>query len=114
MMAEADGRVTIDERRIIESVFVQKFGVTNESEADHIERLAGELESPADLSYIRNMDAEKKEYVTAFWEALMAVDGEINGKELVLMNLVSNLCELPEMTVGRATEILSIDLNQYK
>jgi len=66
------------------------------------------------MSYIRRMNAEKKEYVAAFLGALMAVDGKIDGKELVLMNLVVNLCELPNITSDRVTDILSIDFNVKK
>jgi len=114
LMAQADGKVTMDESTMIESVITQKLGLIDESEANRIKRLAGELESPAEMSYIRRMNAEKKEYVAAFLGALMAVDGKIDGKELVLMNLVVNLCELPNITSDRVTDILSIDFNVKK
>jgi len=107
LMAQADGKVTEEERGMIAFEFNQRLGVTSKTESDRISNLAAELEPSAELSYISRMNAEKKEYVTAFLGMLMAIDGEIDGKELVLVNLVTDLCDLPGMSLARASEILS-------
>ena len=54
------------------------------------------------LSIIRQMDLERKKYITGFLASIMAADGNIDDSEIKMWSLISYLADLPPMTVGEA------------
>lgn len=60
------------------------------------------MESSLAIALIAGMDDERKKYVASYLGTIMAADGDIDDRELVLWQLVSTLCDLPTMSVGDA------------
>lgn len=64
------------------------------------------------ISILSDMSDNKKEVVSAFLGALMAVDGDIDDKELLLWNFVSAICSFPIMTIEEAIATFQQYINQ--
>lgn len=101
-MANADGKVEKKELAYI-ALELARFGVRD---SDPILKGAMEMDSTTALSIVEKMTNEEKRYVTAYLGTLMAVDGKIDGKELALWNLTSAICNLPEMNISEAVDII--------
>ena len=97
-MAAADGKLEKNELTYI-ALELGRFGV---KDATPILKGAEEMDPTIALSIVSKMSSEEKKYVTAYLGALMAVDGEIDEKELALWNLTSSLCNLPTMNISDA------------
>ena len=48
------------------------------------------------------MEEELKKYDASYLVVIMVSDGDVNEQELILWNLVSTLCSLPEMNITEA------------
>jgi hypothetical protein len=101
-MAAADGKLENNEASYI-ALELMRFDVKN---PDPILKGADEMDPTIALSIVSKMTREEKKYVTAYLGALMAVDGDIDDKELALWNLTSALCDLPTMNVKEAIEYI--------
>ncbi|MBQ8153267.1 MAG: tellurite resistance protein TerB [Prevotella sp.] len=99
-MAAADGNVEKSELSYI-ALELARFGVKN---ADPILKGAGEMDPTIALSIVSKMSFDEKKYVTAYLGTLMAVNGDIDDKELSLWRLTSTLCGLPSMNIQEAIE----------
>lgn len=97
-MAAADGNVEKSELTYI-ALELARFGV---KDSDPILQGSDEMEPSIALSVVSNMTIEEKKYVAAYLGTLMAVNGDIDDKELALWRLTSTLCGLPSMTIKEA------------
>jgi hypothetical protein len=97
-MAAADDRVEKSELAYI-ALELARFGV---KDADPILKGADEMDPTIALSIVANMTPKEKKYVAAYLGTLMAVNGDIDEKELSLWRLTSSLCGLPTMNITEA------------
>lgn len=97
-MAAADGNVEKCELSYI-ALELARFGV---KDADSILKGADNMEPSVALTIVSQMISDEKKYVAAYLGTLMAVNGEIDDKELALWRLTSTLCGLPTMTIKEA------------
>lgn len=97
-MAGADGNVEKSELSYI-ALELARFGV---KDANPILKGADDMDPTIALSIVSKMTFEEKKYVAAYLGTLMAVNGEIDDKELSLWKLTSTLCGLPSMNIQEA------------
>ena len=60
------------------------------------------MEADEAIVLIATMTDAQKRYVSAVLGTIMAIDGDIDDKELVLWKMVSSLCKLPTMSIKDA------------
>ena len=99
-MIMADGKVEDEETRVISREMV-KFGVPLE-DFKEIYLKGIEMEPIYATEIVSKMSSEQKNYVAAFLGTIMAVDGDIDDKEMALWRLISQVCGLPAMSVKDA------------
>ena len=92
-MIFVDENVAAEE--IVTSVlFCKKYGIDAEM---------GDIIDPDEaLNVIAALSSEEKEMVCAYLGTLMAIDGEVDSRELLYWNLLSFRCGFPEMNVPQA------------
>lgn len=99
-MIHADGKVDENESFIIAKE-VTSFGV----QPNDLKTLTNDasMMRPAEaVAIISSMDDEQKHYVTSFLVTIMASDGNIDDKELALLHILTELCELPVLSLKEA------------
>jgi uncharacterized tellurite resistance protein B-like protein len=99
-MISADGRIDENEN-VVMALELFSFGVPKED----LEGLyaASDILEPSDaVAIISQFDLEQKTYVASFLGALMAADGDIDDREMVLWRIISDVCGLPRMTISEA------------
>ncbi len=97
-MAAADGNVEKSELTYI-ALELARFGV---KDADPILKGAEDMDPTIALTVVSKMTSDEKKYVAAYLGTLMAVNGDIDDKELSLWRLTSTLCGLPSMNIQEA------------
>lgn len=97
-MAAADGKVEKCELTYI-ALELARFGV---KDSDPILKGADDMDPTIALTIVSKMTPAEKKYVAAYLGTLMAVNGDIDDKELSLWRLTSTLCGLPSMTIKEA------------
>ena len=103
-MMIADGRVDDAETSVISAEMV-KFGVPLEDFKILFTR-GMEMDASYSIEIVSKMTYEQKKYVAAYLGTIMAIDGNIDDKEMALWRLLSKLCGLPTMSVMDAIEFL--------
>ena len=105
-MIKADGKLAIDE------IVAAKtwFDVVGFSESDIKSDC---LESSQALAVVSNLTYDEKRVVASILITIMIADGNIDDKEQVLINLITSLCNLPEMSAGDVKKTLE-DLRDGK
>ena len=99
-MINADGRID-DNENVVMALELFSFGVPKED----LQGLyaASDILEPSDaVAIISQFDLEQKTYVASFLGALMAADGNIDDREMVLWRIISDVCGLPRMTISEA------------
>lgn len=66
-----------------------------------------DMESEYAVAIVSKFTPEQKRYVTALLGTIMAVDQEIDDKEMALWKLLTRLCNLPSMTIVEALEYMA-------
>ena len=99
-MANADGNVEKSELTYI-AMELARFGV---QDCEPILDGAAEMDASVALSIVSKMTNEEKRYVAAYLGTLMAIDNDIDDKELALWRLTSTLCGLPSMNIKEAID----------
>lgn len=99
-MANADGKIEKSELNYI-ALELARFGVRD---CEPIIDGANEMDGSDALSIVAKMTDEEKKYVAAYLGTVMAVDNDIDEKELALWRLTSTLCGLPTMNILEAIE----------
>lgn len=104
-MMNADG-IAEDIEMTILSIEMARLGVKSEEQLLSLYKEAKTINELDCLAIICNFSSEKKKYIAAFLLAIMASDDNIDKTEMELWTFVSAICELPEMGVQEAFEIL--------
>lgn len=105
VMANADGHISEEEKTMM-AVELLRFGV-NENKASVITKEAATLTPVEACIIISKMTNEEKRYVTAYLGAMICADGKIENSEIKAWALISNLCNLPQMTIKEALDIMT-------
>lgn len=64
-------------------------------------------------SIISRMTEVEKKFVAAFLGVIMAIDGDVDEKELTLWQFISSMCNLPSMSVRQAKSDLAEIVSKY-
>ncbi len=100
LMVMADG--VVDERELAcISAELISFGVTPEQLKPLTAAALTMLPSKA-IEIVSNFDAESKKYVASYLGTIMAIDGDIDDREMALWCLISQMCSLPTMSIADA------------
>ena len=99
-MVEADGKIEPSEVTMM-VVELARFGVPK-NQLKILLEASDNMEVSQALVLINEMDEERKKYVASYLGVIMVSDGDVNEQELVLWNLVTTLCSLPEMNITEA------------
>lgn len=104
VMALADGVVEKSELDMIANE-LRRFGVPA-SDLKTIFEIGDSMQATEAASVISKMDAEHKRYVTAYLGVMIAIDGDIDDKEVAMWSLISSMCNLPKMGIKEAFDIM--------
>ena len=104
VMAGADGNVS-DEEKMLMAIELMRFGVDNEK-TKVITNEATNLTPAEACIIISKMTNEEKKYVTAYLGTMICADGKIEESELRTWSLITNICDLPKMTLKESINIL--------
>ena len=63
-----------------------------------------QMEFEKAIELVSHFDYERKKYVASYLAVIMIADGEIDEKEVALWQLVTMVCDLPEMDVEQAVD----------
>lgn len=100
-MMIADGEFAQEELMVIFHELC-RFGVRDEYSATLLEQEAIEMEFDKAFAIISKMDKKQKKYIAAYLGLIMASDGIIDERETMLWGYVSQICNLPEMSIEEA------------
>ncbi len=102
-MAGADGKVEENEVMAIVAD-LSGFGKDGDEIAEIVDD-ARNMDATDALGIVAKLGDEEKEYVTAFLAVVMAADGDIDDEELKLWRLITDVCNLPAMSVKEGVEL---------
>ena len=105
VMASADGKVHDNEKLMMLAEGL-RFNLTGEKFKEVIELSKGLTPSDS-LSFISKMDDVHKRYVAAYLGTMIAIDNDIDDKEIQFWTLVSTLAGLPTMNIAEAQQYMS-------
>lgn len=104
-MANADGKITEAETAMI-IIELNRFGV-DQVKAQKLAEIGDKMGYPEACQIVSRMTSEEKKYVTAYLGAMICIDGDIDESETKLWSLITVLCDLPEMSIGEALQIMA-------
>lgn len=104
MMAAADGRLDKAELSMM-SKEALRFGITPDDFVSLL-KLSDNIKTDELIATVLVMTNTQKRYIAAYLGTMMAIDGDIDDKEMELWQFISLLCELPTMTVLEAIEYM--------
>lgn len=104
MMAAADGRLDKAELSMM-SKEALRFGITPDDFVSLL-KLSDNIKTDELIATVLVMTNTQKRYIAAYLGTMMAIDGDIDDKEMELWQFVSLLFELPTMTVLEAIEYM--------
>jgi uncharacterized tellurite resistance protein B-like protein len=103
-MIHADGDVDFKETMVLQ-MQLDRFGIG----VDQYQSLvvaAKNMDKLRALSIITNLGYTEKKYITALLGVLMAADGKIDDSEMKMWTFTSLVCDLPQMSIDEAFEII--------
>lgn len=103
-MIVADGKVADEEISVISAEMI-KFGIPL-TDFKELFLKGRDMEPSIAVEIVSKMTYEQKKYVAAYLGNIMAVDNDIDGREIALWKLLSQLCNLPSMTVAEAIKYM--------
>lgn len=104
-MMIADGKLEDEETGLVSSEMI-KFGIPLEDFKDIFTK-GRDMEPSVAADIVTKMTYPQKEYVAAYLGTIMAIDGDIDNREMALWRLLSQICGLPSMTVADAVKYMS-------
>lgn len=108
LMAEADGMVSYEEA--FEMKLEEAFMGFGPEESAQLEAVVAELDPLAACTMIATIpDEDVKAYVAAFFGTVIAADGVITESEVAVWATISEICNLPEMSIEEALTIMEGD-----
>ncbi len=104
-MAAADGHLDVKELAVIANE-AKRFGIPKD-DFNLILSTGDAMDASDSIIIVKAMDTERKKYVAAYLGCIMAIDGDIDDKELAFWQLVSTLAGLPTMSINEAINYMS-------
>ena len=104
-MMVADGKLEDEETSMVTSEML-KFGIPLEDFKEIFLR-GRDMDPDISIDIVSKMNYEQKKYVAAYLGTLMAIDNDIDDKEMALWRLLSQLCGLPSMSVIDAVRYIA-------
>jgi len=101
----ADGQIHENEMASYD-LELSRIGVTSSEELMEVLNAAESIDEADAYKVIARMDAEHKEYVTAFLGTLIVIDGEKDARELRTWGAVTEFCGLPNMSISDAVQYM--------
>lgn len=101
-IATADERF-VDEEKAAILLELIRFGVTK-SQIESLMIKVRDMPASESLLVIAAMDDEQKKYVTGYLASIIVVDGEVDDSEVKMWQLISELADLPYMTIAEAVK----------
>ena len=83
-----------------------RFGIKDEYSFVSLEQDAIAMELNKAFSIVSQMDIKQKKYIAAYLGLIMASDGIIDDREMMLWGYVSQICNLPKMSIKEALEYM--------
>lgn len=105
IMAAADGTLHDEEAKMM-TMEALRFNLTEEDVKKMIAQ-SNEMDAKEALAAIATMTDSQKRYVTAYLGTMMAIDGNIDDKEMALWRMISTICKLPTMKITDAIQYMS-------
>lgn len=105
VMAAADGSLHNKETEMM-TAEAFRFNL-DENDVDQMLKLSNQMDAKEALAAIATMTDSQKRYVTAYLGTLMAIDGDVDDKEMSLWRLVSTICKLPSMSISDAIHYMA-------
>ena len=105
-MASADGEIHENETAMMAKECL-RFGIVDINEAHQLIKDSQEMDPGKAIAEIATMNDSQKKYVCAYLGTMMAIDGDIDDKEMSLWKLISTLCKLPTMSAADAIKYMS-------
>ena len=105
IMATADGTLHEKEATMM-TIEALRFNLSEE-DVKKMLPLSNEMDAKEALLAIATMTDSQKRYVTAYLGTMMAVDGNIDDKEMALWRMISTICKLPTMNISDAIQYMS-------
>lgn len=106
LMAASDGHICNQELTSIKAELLQMFD-QNETLVDEIIREAKSMDVDTIFDDISQLNEIQKTYTTALLITVMSADRKIDDGEKTLLQVLSIMCRLPEMSFREAHEIMS-------
>lgn len=100
-MAMADGKIEMSEL-ILNSVVNSKIGISTE-DVD----ASNSMDLQQAVTIVKQMTPEEKRLVCAYLGSMLAIDNDIDKKEMLLWTLLTMQCDFPQMTIAEANSIIS-------
>lgn len=104
-MIMADGIPYDSEVSVLSSEAI-KFNIPA-AEFGEICRKGMDMEPEYAVAIVSKFSPEQKKYVTALLGTIMAIDQDIDDKEMALWRLLTRLCGLPSMSIVEALEYMA-------
>ena len=104
-MAGADGRAHPNEMKMMMNE-CGRFGI-DAMEAEILLSEAKNMDVTESMAAIATMTDAQKRYVCAYLGTMIAIDGDIDDKEMALWHLISTLCKLPTMNIADAVKYMA-------
>lgn len=105
VMAAADGHTDVMEIAVMANE-AKRFGIPKD-DFKMILSTSDAMEPSDSIMMVKAMDTKRKKYVAAYLGCIMAIDGDIDDKELAFWQLVSTLADLPTMSINEAVNYMS-------
>lgn len=105
VMAAADGHLDVKELAVIANE-AKRFGIPKD-DFNLILSTGDAMDASDSIIIVKAMDTERKKYAAAYLGCIMAIDGDIDDKELAFWQLVSTLAGLPTMSINEAINYMS-------
>ena len=104
-MVLADGKVEKKELLVMTNELI-RFGISREK-IEGLAESAKNMDNSEALIALSKLDEERKKYVSAYLIMIMIIDGEMHDKEMILWELTTSLCGLPEINISEAIQLMS-------
>lgn len=98
-MAAADGRIAENEKTLAKAIAIQIGDNGNGA------RIAQSMSSMDALSVVSAMAPDEKRFVCAALGSMIAIDGDVDNREMLMWGLISDRCRFPEMNIMQAADI---------
>ena len=110
-MAEIDGKVDPIEMDVIYSQMT-RLGIEHEELLALTETAILNMDPHIAMDIIANMSSVQKQYVQAILVVIMASDGEIHEREMIMLRMLTMVCGLPPINANDIKNTLNTFRNR--